>query len=259
MSSVRCGVLGGILVLAFGQVARAQGSYEIQVYGADLVEPRSTMVELHSNFTPRGLRATLDATQPNCHALHETLEITHGFSGWLEVGFYQFTSARGGDGWQWVGSHIRPRVSAPKAWKWPVGVSLSQEIGYQRRQFSTDTWTWEIRPILDQQLGPLYWGVNVAFERALAGENRHNGFDVSPAAKVSYQINPKVSVGAEYYADLGRTTGLDPLRQQGHQVFPSVDLNLSPEWEFNAGVGFGLTAASDPLVVKVIIGRRLPF
>ena len=29
----------------------AQGSYEIQVYGSDLVDPGATMFELHSNFT----------------------------------------------------------------------------------------------------------------------------------------------------------------------------------------------------------------
>jgi len=32
-----------------------------------------------------------------------------------------------------------------------VGLSLSTEIGYQQRSFSTDTWTVEIRPILDKQ------------------------------------------------------------------------------------------------------------
>jgi hypothetical protein len=32
-------------------------------------------------------------------------------------------------------------------------VSLSQEIGYQRRDFSPDTWTWEIRPIVDKKIG----------------------------------------------------------------------------------------------------------
>ena len=33
---------------------RAQGNYEIQVYGADTIEPKSTMIELHSNYTPDG-------------------------------------------------------------------------------------------------------------------------------------------------------------------------------------------------------------
>jgi len=42
-------------------------------------------------------------------------------------------------GWQWVGDHIRPRVAVPEKWKWPVGVSLSTEIGYSAGRVSPDT------------------------------------------------------------------------------------------------------------------------
>jgi len=239
--------------------ARAQGSYEIQVYPSSPVAPRTTIFELHSNVSPGGIKANADGTQPNHHAWHETLEVTHGFSEWFEVGFYAFTSIRSGDGWQFVGSHIRPRVSVPERFNWPVGVSLSQEIGYQRPYFSTDTWTWEIRPILDQQLGPVYWAVNVAFEKTLSGGNQHNGWGIAPAAKVSVELTPKIAAGIEYYSDLGTTRRIEPWRSQGHQVYPSIDLFLSKDWEFNAGIGFGLTPESDKVNVKVIVGRRLPF
>jgi hypothetical protein len=43
-----------LLVVCSAVQARAQGNYEIQVYGADTIEPKSTMVELHSNYTPEG-------------------------------------------------------------------------------------------------------------------------------------------------------------------------------------------------------------
>lgn len=239
--------------------ARGQGSYEIQVYAADLVARGRTMVELHTNITPRGPRERAVGVQPDEHALHETLEVTHGYSEWLEVGFYAFTSLRGGEGWQWVGSHVRPRVSVPASWHWPVGVSLSQEIGYQRRRFSENTWTWEIRPIIDLERGPLYLAANLALERALRGPGRGHGFDFSPAVKLGVRITPTLTAGVEYYGDLGYLRDVNPFQQQGHQVFPSVDLDLSPDWEFNAGVGRGLTDASDGWVVKVIVGRRLPF
>jgi hypothetical protein len=44
----------------------------------------------------------------------------------------------------------------PESWHWPVGVSLSNEFGYQRRDFFPDTWTWEIRPIVDKKIGRWY-------------------------------------------------------------------------------------------------------
>src|ERR1035438_5105233 len=83
-------------------------------------------------------RRIVDGVYPTNHAEHETVEITHGFNDWFECGFYIFTSTTEGPSWQWVGDHIRPRVAVPKKWHWPVGVSLSNEIGYQRRQYSVD-------------------------------------------------------------------------------------------------------------------------
>jgi hypothetical protein len=130
-------VIAGLLFFAIP--ASGQDNYEIQVYGSETVEAGHTMVELHSNFTIEGTKQITDGVYPTNHAEHETVEITHGFNDWFEVGFYIFTSARSGQGWQWVGDHIRPRVRVPEKWHWPVGVSLSNEVGYQRRQFSTDT------------------------------------------------------------------------------------------------------------------------
>lgn len=238
--------------------AHAQDNYEIQVYGADLVPAGATMVELHSNYTAQGRTQRVEGLLATNHAEHETLEITHGFNEWLEVGFYLFTSARSGQGWQWVGDHIRPRIAIPASWHWPIGLSLSQEFGYQRRAFSLDTWTWEIRPIIDQRLGRWYWALNPAFERSLHGEGVRNGFEFAPNAQVTYDISPTVTGALEYYGSWGPVWGLDPWSATEEQLFPSVDLKLGSTWEFNAGVGFGLTArATDRLLLKMILGYRL--
>jgi hypothetical protein len=63
-------------------------------------------------------------------------------------------------------------------------------------------------------------------------------------------------VGFEYYGAPGSITGFDPLQQQQQQIFAVTDLNFSPKWEFNFGVGVGLTGGTDDLRVKMIIGRR---
>ena len=72
----------------------AQGNYEIQVYGAETVPPKSLMVELHSNFTPEGQKNFIDGVIPTNHQQHETLELTQGITDWAEVGFYVFTATR---------------------------------------------------------------------------------------------------------------------------------------------------------------------
>src|SRR5580765_8438431 len=234
----------------------AQDNYEIQVYGSETVAPRSTMVEIHSNFTVDGSKTVQDGVLPTNHAMHETLEITQGITDWAEVGFYVFSSIQPNDGWQWVGDHIRPRVRVPERWHWPVGVSLSQEIGYQRAAFSADTWTWEIRPIVDKKLGRWYFSFNPTLDRSFHGPGVNKGVEFSPNVKFSFDFTKKIAGGLEYYASYGPLTGFDPLRDQEQQFFPSIDLDLAPEWEFNFGVGIGATRSTDHLIVKCIIGRR---
>ena len=247
------------LALAAVVPVRAQDNYEIQVYGYDQVEPRHTMVELHSNFTFDGSKAMVDGLYPTNHAEHETIEITHGFTDWFETGFYIFTSSRSGQGIQWVGDHIRPRFRIPKKWNWPVGLSLSNEIGYQRRQFSVDTWTWEMRPIIDKQIGRWYLDFNPAFDKSLHGPTVSQGFIFSPNVKISYDFTKKITGGIEYYGALGPATDFSPISQQQHQIFPAVDLNLSPNWEVNFGLGVGLTGSTDHLIAKMILGYRFDF
>jgi hypothetical protein len=247
--------LAGIALAAAAAAAHAQGNYEIQVYGADTVAPRSTMVELHSNFTADG-HPKIGGVAATNHAEHETVEITQGINDWSEVGFYIFTSEQSGLGAQWVGDHIRPRVRVPDKWHWPVGVSLSNEIGYQRALFSPDTWTWEIRPIIDKTTGRWYFAVNPALERTWHGPDVNLGIDFSPAVKISYDITKKIAGGIEYYADYGNITNIASLHDQQQQIFPAIDLNVSPKWEINFGVGVGPTAATDHWIVKGILGRH---
>jgi len=253
--------LVGMLGVCLGGAAalRAQGNYEIQVYGSDLVEPGHTMFELHSNFTFEGSKTTDDGTHPTNHQLHETLEVTHGFNDWFETGFYFFSSLQNGYGWDYVGSHIRPRVRVPKKWNWPVGVSLSQEIGYQRAKFSADTWTYELRPIVDKQMGRWYVAFNPTFDRSLHGPSVNQGFTFSPNLKVSYDFTPKITGGFEYYGALGPVTGFYAVADQEHQFYPTIDLNVSPKWEINFGVGVGMTRSTDHLLAKMILGYRFDF
>ena len=221
-----------------------------------LVPAGDTMFEFHTNFTAKGSKTVVDGVEPSNHAVHETLEITHGFTDWFETGFYVFTSIQPDGGWQWVGDHIRPRVAVPESWHWPVGLSLSQEIGYQRRDFSPDTWTWEIRPIIDKKLGRWYLSFNPSLDRSWHGESVNKGVEFSPNAKVSYDFTKRITGGLEYYGALGPVTGFDSAADQEQQFFPAIDLNLSPRWEFNFGVGVGTTRSTDHLIIKCIIGRR---
>ena len=253
MKAFLCCIISAYLVPAW---VLGQENYEIQVYGSQTVAKGSTMVELHSNFTFAGTTTTENGVLPTHHVFHETIEITHGWTTWFETGFYFFNTIGSDHRTSYVGSHIRPRVMVPSAWKWPVGVSLSLEAGYQKREYNEDDWSLEIRPIVDKQLGRLYLSFNPTFEKSFHGLNKDLGYVFSPNAKCSYDITKVIAVGFEYYGSLGPLNNFESRQNQQQQLFAAVDLDWSPDWELNFGYGWGFTPSTDNSIFKVILGYR---
>jgi len=248
-----------LCLLAFAFITlqlKAQDNYEIQVYGSETVEKGNTMVELHSNYTISGSNAAVNGELPTNHVVHETIEITHGWTPWFETGFYFFNSIGDGGRTAYVGSHIRPRVAAPQSWNWPVGVSISTEFGFQKSAFSANTSTLEIRPIVDKKWNKLYISVNPTLEKSFAGPDVNRGFTFSPNVKGSYDVTKVVALGLEYYGSTGPFFHYDAFKQQDHQLFVATDLNFDPKWEVNGGIGYGFTSNTDKAIIKIIIGRR---
>lgn len=246
-----------LLILVFYALElKAQDNYEIQVYGSETVEKGKTMFELHSNYTLNGSKTVTSGELPTNHVVHETIEITHGWTTWFETGFYIFNSIGDAGRTAYVGSHIRPRVAAPSSWNWPVGVSISTEFGFQKSAFSANTSTLEIRPIVDKKWNKLYISLNPTLEKSFKGPDQNRGLTFSPNVKGSYDVTKVVALGLEYYGSTGPFFHYDPIKQQDHQLFVATDLNVDPKWEFNGGVGYGFTSNSDRAIVKIIIGRR---
>jgi hypothetical protein len=235
----------------------AQDNYEIQVYSSPTQTKGETMVEIHSNFGFQGERNVIKGVRPTYHALHETLEITQGITKNFELGFYIFTNYTSPYGYQVVGTHLRPRVSAPESWKLPVGLSLSTEFGYQRQEYSNETWNIEVRPIIDKKLGKLYLCFNPTFGISIKSNETSHAPVFEPNIKISYAISPVISFGTEYYGSMGPFNHLAPLPDQSHDLFAAIDLFVDPKWELNAGAGWGLNKSSDGMIVKLIVGRHL--
>jgi len=235
----------------------AQDNYEIQVYGAETVPQGSTMLELHSNITLGGQQYMQEGVLPTQNMVHETIEITHGFLPWFECGFYLFNAIGDQNRTTYVGSHVRPRVNVPQSWHWPVGASLSAEVGYQKPEYSADDWTLEIRPIVDKTWKKWYVAINPVFDQSLHGYNQNRGYSFSPNVKGSYKITKKVAAGLEYYGTVNKLDNFGPVQEQQHQLFAAVDIDFAEDWEFNAGYGLGFTASTDNDIFKMIIGYRL--
>jgi hypothetical protein len=260
------------LLASGGRMAWAQDNYEIQVYPSETQAPGTLLVELHSNYTVEGSTTPSFGMRPTQGQEHETVEFTQGINNWMEVGFYVFTEEHNGTGVQWVGDHIRPRVRVPPSWHWPVGVSLSNEIGYARSAYANPTWSWQILPIVDQTKGKWYWAVNTTMQwgihptslppgtpQSVVNDYYRNvsphGMTFGPAASVMYQPSKLYNFGFEYYGNWGEFGHFVNVHNQEQQFFPVVNLFVSPKWEINFGAGWGATASTDHLIVKGIIGR----
>lgn len=246
-----------IALLLASAVLHAQDNYEIQVYGSQTQVKGSTMFELHSNYTFNGGKEVSDGVLPSNRSLHETLEITTGISNIFEIGVYLFTAYIPGHGYQIVGSHLRPRIMAPASWKLPVGLSLSSEIGYQKPDFSSSTWSLELRPIVDKQWNKWYASFNPTLGISLKSKYDRSTPTFQPNLKVYYNLFKNAGIGVEYYGDIGYLNSLEKFSEQNDAIFLSYDMLNNAKWEFNMGAGVGLTSATDRFVFKIIIGRRV--
>ena len=243
-----------ILILLQPAIVFAQADNEIQVYASPTVGDKLTIFELHSNYTFKGPKDLPDPK--SAHYLNESLEITHGFGNNFEMGLYIFTTYTPDGKYEYLGSHIRPRITAPQSWKWKVGVSLSAEFGFFRQRSDQPFyWEGEIRPVIDKTINNWYFSINPNMDFVLNGDNKHFGF--GPQLKTVYTIQQKIGVGFEYYTSIGNFQQINPINEEEHLLGPMIDLYLSPRWEFNGGFLFGLTPNSNQQIVKILIGRRV--
>jgi hypothetical protein len=106
----------------------------------------------------------------------------------------------------------------------------------------------EIRPIIGVRDGDWEFIVNPIVD---IGFGKYGQADFALAARVARKLGPDLSVGLEYYADFGQIGNFAKLADQQHTLFAVTDFKLG-EFGVNFGVGYGLTPASDRLVVTAL-------
>jgi hypothetical protein len=77
-----------------------------------------------------------------------------------------------------------------------------------------------------------------------------------PATRVAYNFSSGWTAAVEEYDDFGSVHAFAPRGDQAHQLYGVVD-RAWRGWDIEAGVGVGLTDASDRLTLKLILSRDL--
>ncbi len=244
-----------LLALAAGALASAPPAGaqtdEIQVYDATIADPGQFNLTWHDNFTPIG-RQQGDypgGVVPN-HALNGVPEFAYGVTDWWELGAYVPIYTVTGDGQVlFDGAKLRTLFVVPHARDRTFFYGVNFEFSYNRPQWDQYRYSAEIRPIVGVHLGPVDLIFNPILDTAFNGLGR---LDFAPEARVAYNVNPKLTFAIEHYADFGAVNHFQPPSNQTHTVFGVVDVGGAANGiEF--GVGRGLTRASDPLVLKLMI------
>ena len=234
--------------------ARAQTD-EIQVYDADIAAPGVLNLEWHNNYTFDGLKTPRfpGGLVPN-HTFNSVPEWAYGVTDWFEQGLYlplySFSSNLGPvlDGFK-----LRELFVVPHAADRTFFYGINFEFSYNARHWDPSIYSSEIRPIIGWHLGKFDFIVNPIFDNSWKG---FNNLDFAPATRIAYNLSQTWAVAVEEYADFGIIKHFLAPDQQLHQLFGVIDFKGEP-FNIEAGLGFGLTSASDRLVAKVMLSRDL--
>lgn len=243
------------LLLAGAAMAFAQTD-EIQVYDAEIAGPGIFNLTWHNNFTPDGLKTPgFPGGLVNNHNLNGVTEWAYGVTDWLEAGLYlPLYSVSAARGPSLNGGKIRFLFVKPHAGEQKFFYGMNFEFSYNAGHWDPRTYTSEIRPIVGWHLKPWAFVINPILDNSWHGGLK--SLDFAPADRVAYNLNPKWAVAVEEYSDYGQLRDFVPARQQFHQVWGVFD-HEAKYVHIEAGVGFGVTSASDKVTLKLMLSKDL--
>jgi len=248
----RCLLLAATFLAVTSVSARAVD--EIQVYNAEIAKVGQWTFQLHMNYAFSGRKEPdfPGGLIPN-HALNGTGEWAYGITDWWEMGFYTPFAVDQNLTPYSNAAKIRQLFVIPNADKREFFYGINFELSYTMPQFSETKWNMEIRPIIGWRKGDYEFIINPIVDFGF-GQNSQNTF--APAARFARKLSETLSVGVEYYTDLGPMQNFLPFNEQQHNIYAVVDFKVG-RFDVNAGLGYGLTPGSDRLMGKIIIGTDL--
>jgi hypothetical protein len=244
-----------IALLALPAAAFAQTD-EIQVYDGAIAERGVFNLTLHNNFTPIGLKAPafLSGLIPN-KSINGVAEWAFGVTDWFEAGLYlPLYSISRYRGAAINGGKLRLLFIRPHAAEHTFFYAMNFEFSHNAKHWDPRRFTSEIRPIIGFHLHLVDIIVNPILDNSYIGGFK--ALDFAPATRIAYNVSPKWALAGEEYADLGPLNHFFSPSQQSHQIYAVVD-HPSRFVNIEAGVGFGLTSASDKVTLKLILSHDL--
>ncbi len=226
-----------------------------QVYDAAIEIPGKFGLTLHNNFTPSGLKepAFRGGIIPD-RSLNGVPELAYGVSNWFEAGLYLplFSISRN-RGLSLNEAKLHGLFVVPHAADRLFFYGVNLEASMNARYWDQSRFTAEIRPIIGLHLRPVDIIFNPIVDTAYT---RLKNLTFAPAVRVAYNVSDKWTVAVEEYASLGRISNFHFGGSQSHQLYAVID-HSTKFFNVEAGLGFGLTPASDSMTIKLMLTREL--
>ena len=251
-------VAATLYILAVPAVTFAQTD-EIQVYDGAIAEPGVFNLTWHNNFTPKGMKSpAFPGGLVNNRNLNGVTEWAYGVTDWFEAGLYlPLYSISADRGPSINGGKIRLLFAVPHADDRKFFYAANFEFSFNSKHWDERRYTSEIRPIIGWHLHPIDIIVNPILDNSFTGGFK--SLDFAPATRVAYNFNPKWAVAVEEYADFGPLRDFYSASEQSHQIFGVLDHGTAKFGDFEAGVGIGVTGASDKVTLKLLWSKDLNY
>ena len=248
------GFVASLLWLGCSSALQAQTD-EIQVYDAEIAGPGVFNLTWHNNFTSSGSSTPSfpGAIAPD-KSLNGVTEWAYGVAPWFEAGLYfPLYSITRDDSVLYNGFKLRMLFVAPDAAERRVFYGVNFEFSFNTLHWNERRYTSEIRPIIGTHVGRFDFIFNPIVDNSYTGVS---SFEFVPATRVAMKVSDTYKVALEEYDDFGRISHFLPASKQSHQLFTVVDIHM--QWlDIEAGLGFGLSQASDHRVFKLILMKDL--
>jgi hypothetical protein len=254
--NMRLRALAALAILTAAPLVTLAQTDEIQVYDGSIAAPGKFNLTWHNNFTPDGLKtpAFPGGIIPD-KSFNGVTEWAYGVTAWFEAGLYLplYSISKNHDV-TINGSKIRLLFTAPHAADRTFFYAVNFEFSYNAAYWESRRFTSEIRPIFGVHLHPVDIIVNPILDNSYRGGFK--SLDFAPAARVAYNFPSRFALAVEEYADIGPLRAFQPTDQQSHSVWGVFDRSTKFA-NIEAGVGFGVTPASDKVTLKLMLSRDL--
>ena len=245
--------LAAVLVAATLGVPRAAAAQtdEIQVYDGGLAAPGIFNLTLHSNFTPRGVNTpAFPGAVVADRSFNGVPEFAYGVTDWFEAGLYLPLYTHDTNvGWGLDGFKLRALFAVPHADDRKFFYGANFEFSINAKRWNENRFTSEVRPIIGWHLKPWDIIINPIVDTSYDGLKN---LKFVPGVRVAYNFENGWALAAEEYADYGKLSELAPRSEQAHQLYGVVNHTYG-KVDVEAGVGVGLTDATDRVTLKLIV------